>query len=585
MLKHIFTIIIFSFGFFINLLANNIPEIEQNQINSDSLRIIHFNKLAYENLKSDPVKSYENASQALLLAEKNDIKTEIINALLLMGIVKKNFGRFDEAALYYFRALSLANTLLLREKQSVCYNNIGSLYQTQNNYIKALEYFKKSLDIERQSQNREQISIRLYNMGVVYEAMDSLDLAYTYYLNSLLIEQEEKNKEGEFYAFYGISGIETKKGFYEKAMSSINKALNIAKEINDANGISLCYSELGTLYKTTGNFSKALIAFDSSIIYADLVFQKNNIRLAYKELSELHSLKGDFEKAYSYLKLFTILNDSINNAEINTKVAELEAGFQLEKWEKEVHYLTEKALLTEKSIITEKRYKYFLLIAFILAVVLTVSNLKRILPDTRNLFIFSILTFILLLFIATILVIGGFYGPGNEKLRFLYAFVDVLTIAVFPVFAGLLLLERMLLKKNIKIAEDLSSQINDLKIPNNDVMLTFVLEGEKKIFEVRSSELVCIEANDNYPAFYFYRENKIVKELHRISLKNIENQLLDCEDIMRCHKSYIVNIRHIKKITGNAQGYKLHFSDLNFEIPVSRKFPKDILIKIKNKLK
>jgi len=582
MIKEFFIIIAFFFGVFINTPASDIREINQSERKSDSLKIIQLNSLAYKHLRSNPFSSFENASKALYLAEKNNIKTEALNSFLLMGIVKKNFGRYDEAALYYFKALSIADALNLQDKQSVCYNNIGSLYQTQNKYIKALEYFKKSLDIEQNFQNHEQISIRLYNMGVVYEAIDSLDIAYTYYLNSLLIEQKLKNKEGEFYALYGISGIETKKGFYEKAMISINKALNIAKEIDDANGISLCYSELGTLYKTIGNTSKAIAALDSSIIYANLISQKNNIKLAYKELSELYNMKGNYEKAYNYLNLFTKINDSINNTEINTKVAELEAGFQIEKWENEVKNLNEKTLLVEKSIKTEKRSKYFLLIAFVLAVILTVSNLKRILPDAKNILIYSIFTFVFLLLIAFFLVVSGIYATTHEKYIFLYAFVDVLTIAVLPIFAGLLLLERYFLKKNLKIAKELSLKIHELKVPDKEMALAFVLEGDKKTFEVLSTELVCIEANDNYSAFYYYKDNKIFKELHRVSLKNAETQLLDCEDIMRCHKSYIVNIRHIKNITGNAQGYKLHFADLNFEIPVSRSFPKEILFKIKD---
>jgi len=583
MRKHL---LLFALSFTLYCFAAPQSDLSQIDLNKTQLNNPEaLNELGYEYLKKNPVLSLEMAHKALEIAEKINNEKEIINALLLMGIVKKNLSRFDEAAAHYFKALGIARKLKLKDKQSVCYNNIGSLYQTQNNYQKALEYFKKSLDIESQLKNDEQISIRLYNMGVVYEAIDSLDLAYTFYFNSLLIEEKLGNKEGQFYALYGISGIETKKGFFDKSLTSINKALQIAEEINDANGISLCYSELGVLYKTLGQYSNAIAAYDSSIAYATLIHQKNNIRLAYKDLAEIYRLQGQFEKAYNYFKQYAIINDSVNNAEINNRVAELEAAFRIEKWENEVLHLKEKNILTEKAFKTEKRNKFFLLAVLVLGVILTVSNLKRIMPDLRYILIYSFLIFLLLLLISFLLMFMGYYNSENYTYPFLYSFVDVLTVSVLPIFTGLLLLERILLKKNLKMAKTLSQQISGLKNYDEEKPVSFILEGDNKSFEIMSNNLVCIEANDNYSAFYYYKQNLLTKELYRISMKNAESHLKGFENILRCHKSYIVNIGFIKDITGNAQGYKLHIKDIDFEIPVSRKFPKDILQKIKKNFK
>ncbi len=540
-----------------------------------------YNELGYENLKTNPALSLELAHKALELAEKLNDEQEAINALLLMGIVRKNLGRFDEAAAHYFKALRLATKLNLKDKQSVCLNNIGSLYQTQQNYQKALTYFKQSLDIERQLNNKAQVSIRLYNLGVVYETMDSLDLAYTFYFNSLLIEQELGNKEGEFYALYGIAGIENKKKYPDKAKTSIFTALQIAKTLDDANGISLCYSELGALLKTTSDLIGAMAAYDSSVVYAQKVQQNNTLMMVYKELSNLHALMGRYREALSYLKLYTSLNDSINTAEINSKVAEIDAAHQIEKWENEVKHLKEKAALNERSVRAEKRNRYFLLLAFVLSLFIAISNLKRVIQDKRNIILYTAATVLLLILIAYFVVLAGLYDEIENTYRLFYAIADVLSIAVLPIITIVLLTERVMLSRNIKTAESLSTHLNAFKTEITNKPLSFVDEGERNRFEVMLNDLVCIEANDNYSAFYFYKNAKIEKILFRITLKSVETQLLENEDVMRCHKSYIVNLKHITHVSGNAQGYKLHFADLKFEIPVSRKFPKDIFLKIK----
>ena len=219
-----------------------------------------------------------------------------------------------------------------------------------------------------------------------------------------------------------------------------------------------------------------------------------------------------------------------------------------------------------------------------MSIILAVSNLRRILPDTKNIFLFSAIVFLSLLTLTFILEFSVFYTGGFDKYLFFSKFVDVLTIATLPIFVFVLLAERFLLSKNLKTAQKISEQIQEYKMPVNDSVITFHFENEKNKFEVALKDLICIEANDNYSAFYFFKGNNIKKDLYRATLKSIEEQLVNYEEVLRCHKSYIVNIRHIRHISGNAQGYKLHLADLNLEVPVSRQFPKEILQKIQSNI-
>ena len=56
----------------------------------------------------------------------------------------------------------------------------------------------------------------------------------------------------------------------------------------------------------------------------------------------------------------------------------------------------------------------------------------------------------------------------------------------------------------------------------------------------------------------------------RCSLLYAENLLKEYKFIVKCHRSYLVNINFIDRIEGNSQGYKLFVENLSSPIPVSK---------------
>ena len=84
-------------------------------------------------------------------------------------------------------------------------------------------------------------------------------------------------------------------------------------------------------------------------------------------------------------------------------------------------------------------------------------------------------------------------------------------------------------------------------------------------------DLLYIESADNYSSILFKKEGKREKELLRSSLSRLETQI-ENPRVVRCHRSYIVNLDHVISVTGNAQGYKLHLGDSGDTIPVARKY-------------
>lgn len=94
-----------------------------------------------------------------------------------------------------------------------------------------------------------------------------------------------------------------------------------------------------------------------------------------------------------------------------------------------------------------------------------------------------------------------------------------------------------------------------------------------------TSKLLFIEAEKNYINIIDLNDNKPQKKLLRLSLVKAHEQILN-DNIIRCHRSYLVNVRAVQKVTGNSQGLKLVFMEDLKPIPVSRTYKEEVMAKI-----
>jgi hypothetical protein len=161
---------------------------------------------------------------------------------------------------------------------------------------------------------------------------------------------------------------------------------------------------------------------------------------------------------------------------------------------------------------------------------------------------------------------------------FIFSFLSVLVIGLFPIIFMLIIYQNMILKRNIRNAEALTQTIKHQKVESSDMIIFSV--NKKKMLSLRSDQLILIESNGNYINVYYENRNLIKRDIIRNTLKNIEYITTNSSNFIKCHKSYIVNLNKLKKVNGNAQGYKVELEAIDFEIPVSRTLSKHFIHKI-----
>jgi len=172
-------------------------------------------------------------------------------------------------------------------------------------------------------------------------------------------------------------------------------------------------------------------------------------------------------------------------------------------------------------------------------------------------------------------------GYDFAKQHSLIFFIPVtISVGVFPITLLIFITELFLRKSHQKTAYKVTSKIKSEKeneLSNSEQLITIQSELKNDNFTINERDLIFIKSEDNYCSVNYLKNDKVRTHLIRISLKNIEQQTSIFSNIIRCHRSYIVNKNKIIEVTGNARAYNLHFANCNEIIPISRKFPKDEL--------
>ena len=104
-----------------------------------------------------------------------------------------------------------------------------------------------------------------------------------------------------------------------------------------------------------------------------------------------------------------------------------------------------------------------------------------------------------------------------------------------------------------------------------DRLIRLESENGRDSISTTLDSLLFIEAQDNYVMIHHLVNDELKKQLIRSTMKEIEANLKEL-NVVRCHRSFIVNINKVIKVKGDTHQMKLFLPHVENYIPVSRSF-------------
>ena len=117
-------------------------------------------------------------------------------------------------------------------------------------------------------------------------------------------------------------------------------------------------------------------------------------------------------------------------------------------------------------------------------------------------------------------------------------------------------------------------------VKKNKDRIVLIKTDTREELKINLNKLLYIEAQENYSRVVWTDDDKIIEKLLRVTLKNIEDQIVD-DIIVRCHRSFIINTKIKFTILGNSNGYRLKSKLFKKSIPISRPLGKEIVGKLR----
>lgn len=125
--------------------------------------------------------------------------------------------------------------------------------------------------------------------------------------------------------------------------------------------------------------------------------------------------------------------------------------------------------------------------------------------------------------------------------------------------------------RNQKKASILQKELEQLRNPKKQkatVDISTQLKSDD--FKLNLDNFLYAKADGNYTEVYSMEGEIPSRFIKRMTLSSLEKQLVQTPHIFRSHRSYLVNLKKVDTVKGNAQGYLISLIDSTEDIPVAR---------------
>jgi two-component system, NarL family, sensor kinase len=211
------------------------------------------------------------------------------------------------------------------------YDVLQLLYYNLEDYDKAIAYGESAVKGLRSFEDTVWLGAALSNLGMSYASKGELNKAKLVWMEALAIGKSIGDLEMEGTQMINLGDLYMNTGEYAAIRQYYGKALELYTKLDGAEGIAISLRGMA-------NYEFYNKEFEAAKQYANRsldVINKNNLlfqkRKTLETLSRIHIALHDLAAGQQYMKMATVITDSINNERIRRNTIEFETKYQTEK--------------------------------------------------------------------------------------------------------------------------------------------------------------------------------------------------------------------------------------------------------------
>ena len=343
----------------------------------DSVRLKTLNELADWVFESDPKKAFEYAKLAEAIALRSGDKKQLMRAWFTIGNCYDNLQMFANALEYYFKVLPYRESKPASRNLCRLYNQIGIIYSRQKNNEEALKYFTKFARTAEKLNDTLMMGNVYNNLGVIYKDLGKRNLASESYFKALKIFSERKFDKGIASAYLNIAVILDIDKKDDDALVYDFKALKIFRSMKNNYGMNTAFVNIGEILAKADKLDLSIAYYDSALTLCASGNDLAHMQFAYEGLYKVYEKRHEYEKAFSNLKLFLMVRDSVFSAESTQLSLAHEASYEMLNKQREIEGLKTQDEIRELDVKKKEAWIIALVLAVVLAIVISFLFFSR----------------------------------------------------------------------------------------------------------------------------------------------------------------------------------------------------------------
>jgi two-component system, NtrC family, sensor kinase len=354
----------------------------------DTLRMVITNNLAFAFTESNSDSAIFYYNKAAMLADKLGLKIDEVSELDMKGYILSTQRNYPQSLSTFLKAKKIAedpasekNTWHLPKGSTPrserlewlgwINNDMGPLYEYTGNFDNELAGYQNAKRIAQSIHNNGLLTYVYVGLAHFYMITNQLDSALFYEKKAEAVITYNGGKYGAL-PLNTLGKIYQKKGKLDSSRIAFINAIKINQKVNNLSNLGDSYLNISDLYRTEKKSDSSQFFARKAVNTYKKTLRPDGLVNAYNLLYSIFEAENNKDSAFTYLKLASSLNDSLNNAERKNLLAYQNVGFdeqlRLEELQKE-------------KIQTENRIRMYAMLAGIFVVMLIAFLLYR---NNRN---------------------------------------------------------------------------------------------------------------------------------------------------------------------------------------------------------
>lgn len=253
-----------------------------------------------------------------------------------LGNVFQSQFRLEEALEENFKALRIFERIGPPAKQALILNNIAILQFNLRRYTDALATHTAAAAVRERIDDGQGLAESKGNMANVQVVLGDTTSALRLFQEASAYFREHGLARELAIQLHNEAGVLMARNEVRKAMPMYREALTIREQAGEKKAIASSLTGLGSAYLKLGNTNEARRLFHRALQLGREVGARSEMMQALQDLAKVHAKLNDGDSTYWYAERYSTLRDSVFNADLNGRLADMETRYGTERKEREI---------------------------------------------------------------------------------------------------------------------------------------------------------------------------------------------------------------------------------------------------------